>query len=387
MISEEKFNKTLWWLMQTIKEDWLLENLDNRDKFIFILQEKTVGAPPLDRQRKGLSKLQDLGVIKYGVYVDKLKTSIQTWKNVTNSNYVYEYEPPNEFEVTLIQPAFDNLYQNYEQSFSDYGKKFYHKSTQSPLVVIDELENEGININRRSQENDAVYWDDSDHLDKIFKDYNLWRQRIKDFLIQSKIISNLSGYFFEADSVPKIKGGIYDNINSPKSQELLKNIRIEISKKLEKLRELRKELEQETNLQTQGERQLKSMHLITDSLEPKSVIFLVLDGQFQMPIRFAVKNNGGDPTSIKKLYNIAYFVDAPNKMVAYDKNTANGINNGLFKRKAVKEYMTNKSKSPTLVQKSKEETLVLKNDIVVKVGLIKNDVPTQYQSLYIDKTR
>ena len=132
---------------------------------------------------------------------------------------------------------------------------------------------------------------------------------------------------------------------------------------------------------------LKSIHLVTYSLEPKDVIFLVLDEQYTMPIRFAVKNKEGHPTYIKKLYDIAYTVNAPGKKVDYDKRVADCINNGLFRKKQVKKYMrTNRLEKPTLVQKSKDNTLVLKNEIPVYTILVKN-IPSQYQSLYIDKTR
>lgn len=133
---------------------------------------------------------------------------------------------------------------------------------------------------------------------------------------------------------------------------------------------------------------LKSLYLITNSLEPATAIFLVLDERFETPVRYEVINKDGQHTAIKKLYDIAYFVDAPNKMVNYGKNIADGINNGLFRKKAVKKYMeTNRFNKPTLVEKSKNKTLVLKNEILVKTGLVKNDVPIQYQSIYIDKTR
>lgn len=138
---------------------------------------------------------------------------------------------------------------------------------------------------------------------------------------------------------------------------------------------------------TENKNCLKSIHLITDSLEPKNAIFLVLDERFEMPIRFAVKTKDGNPAYIKKLYDIAYFVNVPNKMVNYAKNIADGINNGLFKKIAITKYMiTNKFSKPTLVGKS-NQILVLKNEILVKTGLIKNDVPMQYQSIYTDKIR
>jgi len=58
----------------------------------------------------------------------------------------------------------------------------------------------------------------------------------------------------------------------------------------------------------------------------------------------------------------------------------------FFRKREVARYMrTNGYKKPTLVQKSKENTLVLKSDVPVKPVLIKN-IPYQHQSLYIDKT-
>ena len=132
---------------------------------------------------------------------------------------------------------------------------------------------------------------------------------------------------------------------------------------------------------------LKSLHLVTNRLEPTDVIFLVLDRRFENPIRCEIKNNTGGTTYIKKLYDIAYIANAPGKRVDYDKKIADNINNGLFKMKEVSKYMrTNNFGKPTLVQKSKDDTLVLKSGIVsVKTELIKN-IPSQLQYLYLDKT-
>jgi hypothetical protein len=142
-----------------------------------------------------------------------------------------------------------------------------------------------------------------------------------------------------------------------------------------------------------NDKRLKSIWLITKdlisdtTLEP-SAIFLVLDELFDMPVRFRTKNKKGNPTHIKKLYDIAYLANVPNKKVDYDKNISDGINNGLFKKKQIKKYIvTNNFKKPTLVQKSEKNTLVLKNEILVKIGLIRNDVPPQHKRLYIDKTQ
>lgn len=145
---------------------------------------------------------------------------------------------------------------------------------------------------------------------------------------------------------------------------------------------------QESNEKFQGKKYLKSLHLLTRSLEPEDVIFLVVDEHYSIPIRFLVKNKYGQPTYIKKLYDIAYMVNVPNKKVPYTKRAADGINNGLFKKKSLKKYMlTNKLKKPTLVQKSEDgKLLVLKNDIEIRTGKIEH-VPTQHKSFYIDKTR
>ncbi len=47
---------------------------------------------------------------------------------------------------------------------------------------------------------------------------------------------------------------------------------------------------------------------------------------------------------------------------------------------------TNKLKKPTLVQKSENNTLVLKSEIPVKTVLVKN-ISSHHQSLYTDKTK
>lgn len=142
-----------------------------------------------------------------------------------------------------------------------------------------------------------------------------------------------------------------------------------------------------SEVQSKDKNYLQSMHLISDSLEPKNTIFLVLNETYNTPIRFDVYNKNGQQTSIKKLYDIAYIADAPNKKVPYTKRTSDNINNGLFKKPLVKKFMqTNHLKKSTLVQKSKENTLVLRNIITIKTLLIKQ-VPFQFQSLYIDKTK
>lgn len=138
----------------------------------------------------------------------------------------------------------------------------------------------------------------------------------------------------------------------------------------------------------QGGHSLQLIHLITNSIEPENAIFLVLDERFEMPIRYEIKNSKGQPSYIKKLYDIAYPWNVPNKRVDYTRSLADSINNGLFRVKEVKKYMkSNTLEKPTLVQKSTEGTLVLKNEVQVKTGLVNNDVPSQHVYLYIDKTK
>lgn len=170
--------------------------------------------------------------------------------------------------------------------------------------------------------------------------------------------------------------------------EIVKEIRA-LRGELEKLTDTKNPTEYSSNgNQKDGNApKLKSIHLVSNSLEPASVIFLVLDGSFGNPIRCEVKNDEGKPTYMKKFYNVAYFVDAPGKRVPYDKTLANSINNDLFKKPRVAQHMkANRLQKPTLVQKSADNTLILTGEVLVKTELVKN-IPQEFQSQYIDKTR
>ena len=133
---------------------------------------------------------------------------------------------------------------------------------------------------------------------------------------------------------------------------------------------------------------LKSMHLICSSLAVSdNVIFLVLDGHFDFPVRFGVKSKWGE-SSMKKLFNIAYPADAFGKKVNYDKRLADNINNGLFKKRPIEKYMkTHKLEKPTLVKKSEKNTLVLSGEVPVIIGTIDTIIPPECKSLYLDKTK
>jgi len=175
-----------------------------------------------------------------------------------------------------------------------------------------------------------------------------------------------------------------------KRYEKIKN---ELGKKIEKHeKEIKKEIKKEEGVFYEQGKTLRSIHLITKSIviERCETIFLVLDEHFETPIRCAVWNKRtGELTYIAKLYNIAYFVNVPGKEVEYDKRVADSINNGLFKKRRIAEYMkTNKLKKPTLVKKSETNNyLVQSGDVSIITNIINNVVPSQYRSIYIDKTK
>ncbi len=134
-------------------------------------------------------------------------------------------------------------------------------------------------------------------------------------------------------------------------------------------------------------KRLKSLHIVAESLGTKDVMFLVLDEHFENPIRCNLLNNKGRETYIKKLFDIAYEHDAPGKKIDYDEELSDSINNALFRRIPVADYMNSHNLvHTTLVQKSEKNTLVLKNVTEVKIVLV-NKVPTEHRHLYKDKTR
>jgi len=229
-------------------------------------------------------------------------------------------------------------------------------------------------VHRRDQ-------DEVDNMHETFKDFHTWKMDTRDFFLKYNF-EDEANFFFEGDSVPVLKGGIeYSYIDSPESQELLKNIREEAKEKLKFLREFKKEVP--NGRQFGDQRNLRSIHLVTTTLLPKEgTIFLVFDESYQTPIRFLVKNKEGEESTIKKLYRIAYIVDVKESQVPYTERLADNINNGLFKKHRGSDYMrTNKiGKKPTLVKKV-GNFLVLNNEILIKTQLVK-EVPLQYQSLY-----
>jgi hypothetical protein len=137
--------------------------------------------------------------------------------------------------------------------------------------------------------------------------------------------------------------------------------------------------------------ELKSISLVTQKLALNCChfIFIVLDGRYDKPVKFNVKNNKGEETAVAKLYRLSYcrMADFPENHLDYDWNIADSINNGLFKNPFVKDYIkSNGFKKPTLVKKSDDKKeLVLNDKIGIERELVK-DIKDQYRYLYSDKT-
>lgn len=108
------------------------------------------------------------------------------------------------------------------------------------IEKLNKLIEEGVNITRQSQEGDAIYncgGDPVGFLHNTHRRYIIWKDNIKR-TINGKNIKE-TRYFFEADGIPNNFGGIeFGNIQSIKSQNLLKNIRLETGKKLEILEKI-----------------------------------------------------------------------------------------------------------------------------------------------------
>ena len=109
--------------------------------------------------------------------------------------------------------------------------------------ALNELIGKGIIITNLAQEDGAPYSTDPDnYLDTAYRIFCKWRQEIKDFIYNEKIDSNIADFFLEQDSVNELLGLAEYLEDKNKQRELLEKIRIETSKKLEKLRELKKEV-------------------------------------------------------------------------------------------------------------------------------------------------
>lgn len=147
----------------------------------------------------------------------------------------------------------------------------------------------GINLTRSAQEGDAIYAG-VDRLHEAFRDFQIWRSDIRDFLTDAKV-NTLDWYkLYESDSVPLLKGGIeYSDIQSEKSQALLRNIRLETSAKLDILHQLgrtlfgnalpRTEIENPDIVMISGKKNSFSFNLATGNTKLNSSVVNFPPGQ------------------------------------------------------------------------------------------------------------
>lgn len=317
-------------------------------------------------------------------------------KNKPSRNILSEYE---ELEIVATKKNYFNYEKFLEPATYNpfyaiiLNKKDVDMSRLAHKTLLEDIVADGINIINKiaivkvnnSRATELI--NEFDVCD-IYDNFIIWHDNIKQYAQKSDLEFIKQSSYLSYTKAPIHKSGYaYGFTNSPESKKLLLIMEKETRRILDKINQDFKNSSNNANEIKQDKQYPKSLYLVSKSIVLKDAIWLVIDEQYKAPIRFAVQNNNGRDSTIKKLYKIAYLCDAPDKKVLYSKNVASNINNDLFKKTAIKKYMkTNKLAKPTLVQKSESNTLVLKNEIVVQTKLI-NDVPPQFQSLYKDKTQ
>ena len=319
-----------------------------------------------------------------------LKKDIESSKNIEQS-----YQAIRHFIVFIeATPSFKKLVKQIEQRESDLKRKIDKQWSAVTKKYEKEL---GLNKLEEGEEDFRIFkWYNKNSQDKFVQKHRKTKDELEnDLLIEAW--NQLKEIKLSYDSYKKRDIGLILSNRIRKQEEEDENKENLKDKYITASREIYNYLfnhnhslnshGDDKNYVSQNKKDLQSIHLITKKLEPLDTIFLVLDEQYQMPIRCKIKNSKGNETYMKKLYNIAYLVNVSGKKVSYNKNLADSINNGLFRMRQINKYMrTNKFQKPTIVQKSEDKKLlVLKNDIEVKTLLI-NNIPPQHQSLYIDKT-
>ncbi|MFC1612731.1 hypothetical protein ACFL23_00150 [Patescibacteria group bacterium] len=390
MTPEEKFNQEVWWILQRLK---YLEISSKKGEIInFIIEARPISPPnePSPRaQESAILKLEEWQAIK----ILNQKVKYDTY----GKDFIYN--------LKILQPKFDEFYKKYEEKLEKNSPKRKFSTEQGNKTIAQENLDYTDTASRRAWEKK---WD---ALQAIWTNYESSNKPDNLFIpIERLAIKNRTAFEIDGIIGGFQKEGCFKDWHRGTENYEIKDInhnqfaenykkteliytkfakiyqervgdKISINNQEEKLEKSNKENYKNNTF-------LQSIHLITTTLEPSDVIFLVLDRNFNIPTRCAVKNYKGTPAYIKKLYDIAYIADVPNKKVIYDKKLADNINNGLFRKRPIKKFMrTNKFKKPTLVQKSEDKkTLVLKNEIQVETILVKN-IPLQYQYLYKDKTK
>ena len=440
--SERQVNREIWWALDKIYREALRQ--EKGKPFEIVFQARPImgaGIPPIEIRQKMLLKVQELGGIKiiddktyddtYGVdFVYTLELIQPKFDELYEKYQELNQEPAAEKPKQEITTAPEQIKGQVtgELNLNGYSEDNLRRFSKITSVILNQieldswsrlanivkiplatLEREGFSyeemgsilgsinkinnkkvisiLNERPykeiQKRPTYLFDFDDDITKRADEINRKEALRKWLSVEGKIMNVSEDDLKNKLILELAMSGTKEGVTG-----LLNGWRESIKSKLKPAQTIIPQNIKNTGEPKEAQNGLKSIHLITDSLEPKNAIFLVLDGLFEMPIRCEIKNAEGKPTYIKKLYDIAYIVNAPNKKVDYDRNIADSINNGLFRKKTVAKYMkTNKFQKPTLVKKSKDGILVLNSeDVSVKTGLVKNDVPIQHQSRYIDKT-
>lgn len=154
---------------------------------------------------------------------------------------------------------------------------------------IQKLISQGVDITLKSQDGDIPYGENPvDNMHEVFSQYHLWKIAAHDFFWNNNFKVE-AAYFFEADSVPMLKGGLaYSYIQSDKSQQLLRNIRREAKTKLEFLRNFI--AKQPPHLQTEKvffDEHKELLHIGNEQVEinEKTIAFQIIRVLFTEPER------------------------------------------------------------------------------------------------------
>ena len=174
--------------------------------------------------------------VQYGTNTKERSPSLDAYYYIAQNTD--EALPKKGYLEKIIAAAEAN---NFSKEYVSELESWLKKDKKEQLA---QLIRRGVHITQAAQEGDILYADDpADKMHEAFKDYHNWKMEVRDFFLKHDF-DNEAAFFFEADDVPMLKGGLeYSYIETPKSQKLLKSIREETSKKLAFLREFSKELD------------------------------------------------------------------------------------------------------------------------------------------------
>jgi len=97
MTPEEKFNQEVWWILQEIKKEQLATPKGERVEFNIRQPDKSGIIPLVERQRKLLYKLQELGVLKVEI----------------GDAFYTLFDEPKKYFLSICQQKFDKFYKKW----------------------------------------------------------------------------------------------------------------------------------------------------------------------------------------------------------------------------------------------------------------------------------